>query len=336
MPVSRRFITPCVPKRLALLSVVLILGLRSFGQQVHETSDLEKAAAFLKAGDEDKACTIYESILTAEPGNLAAQAGETECSERLALKSRAGGDLDVALRDLLRARQFAPHNARLLYDLGVLEDQMQLYRDADASLQIAEQLDPRDSRVWYASARVKMDLGQLDAAEKEMSSYLKIHPEDASAHYGMGRVYQLGVLYDKARAEFLRSIELKPAQTEAYYQLGDMAMQEGRFDEAIANFEKTLARNPQHGGALAGLGESYFKEKKYREALDYLKRAVAADSNYQTGHYYMGLTLGRLGRSEESQHELEIAKNLADAENQKSSKHRQLNESVPNVEPKHE
>ncbi len=339
MPVSKlRSITTRVSRcfAIALLAGLLMQGTRSFGQQDPGRSDLEKAASLLNAGDAEKARDAYESILNAKPGDPVAQEGEVQCSERLALKARAGGNLDGALRTLLRAREFAPRNARLQYDLGVLEDQMQLYKDADASLRIAEQLDPQDSRIWYASARVKMDLGQLAAAEKEMGAYLRTHPDDASAHYGMGRVYQLGVEYDKARAEFQRSIELKPVQTEAYYQLGDMALQEGDLEQAVANFEKTLARNPQHAGALTGIGESYFKDKKYEKALDSLKHAVAADSKYQTAHYYLGLTFGRLGRSGESQHELEIAKNLADAENEKAARHRQLNEPVRDAEPRQE
>ncbi len=311
----------------AALAVELLNGSPSISQQVPESRDLERAAALLKAGDARNARDAYESILTRAPDNLPAQEGEVACSERLALQARADGNLEGALRELLRGRDFAPRKARLYYDLGILEDQMKLYKDADTSLQTAEQLDPQDSRVWYASARVRMDLGQLGAAEKEMTAYLKIHPDDASAHYGMGRVYQLGIQYDKARAEFQRSLELKPIQTEAYYQLGDMAMLEENFNEAIANFEKALSRNPEHGGALAGLGETYFKEKKYDKALEYLQHATTAASDYQTGHYYLGLTLARLGRSEESHQELEIAKKLADDENKKSS-HRQLNESI--------
>jgi hypothetical protein len=57
-----------------------------------------------------------------------------------------------------------------------------------------------------------------------------------------------------------------------------------------------------------------------------------ADPNYQTGHYYLGLTLGRMGRTEESQREMEIAKNLVEAENKKATRHRQLSE--PASDPK--
>lgn len=334
MPVSLRpFITAHSRRRfaLALLAVAVWSPSRSFGQQSPASADLgnldklDKAAALLQAGDAENACQAYEAILAADPANPAAQAGEIACSERLALKARASGDLDGALRDLLQARSLVPRNARLLYDLGILEDQMRLYKDADLSLNAAGQLDPHDSRIWYASGRVKMDLGQLDLAAGKMIGYLAVHPEDASAHYGLGRVYQLGIHFDKAQAEFKRSIALQPAQTEAYYQLGDIALHEEDFDESIANFERTLLRNPQHGGALAGLGEAYFKKKKYDKALDYLKHAITAASDYQPAHYYLGLTLARLGKPEESKQELAIAEKLADAENRKASQRLQLN-----------
>jgi len=310
---------------LAFLAVIAWASPRSFSQQ---SIDVDKAAALLQAGETEKACQAYHALLTAKPANPEAEAGEVTCSEQLALKARANGDLNGALQYLLQARDVVPHNSRLLYDLGILEDQMHLYKDADLSLDAAGKLDPTDSRIWYASGRVKMDLGQLDLAKEKLAAYLAVHPEDATAHYGLGRAYQLGLQFDKARTEFQRSISLQAAQTEGYYQLGDIALHEGEFDESIANFEKTLVRNPKHGGALAGIGEAYFKEKKYDKALEYLRRAVAAASDYQPGHYYLGLTLARLGKQEESKQELSIAEKLADDENRKSSQHLQLNPAV--------
>jgi tetratricopeptide (TPR) repeat protein len=145
-----------------------------------------------------------------------------------------------------------------------------------------------------------------------MQAYLKLRPEDAGAHYGLGRVYQLGLQFDKAKAEFGRSIALQPVQTEAYYQLGDIALGQGDFDEAIAEFRKTLERDPKHGGALAGTGQAYFKQKQYAPAEAFLQRAVAAAPDYEAGHYYLGLTLARLGRAEDSRRELALATKLAD------------------------
>lgn len=272
----------------------------------------EGADALLAAGKTAASREEYEAVLRTDPANAAALRGEVAASERLALDARAAGRMDDALKALLRAQGFAPHDARLLYDLGILEDEMRLYRDADTTLEELERQKPDDVMVLYAVARVKLDLGQLAPAEETMLAYLKLRPGDAGAHYGLGRVYQLGLQFDKARAEFLRSVELQPVQTEAYFELGEIALGQGDFAGAIAEFQKTLERDPKHGGALTGTGEAYFKQKQYAQAEAFLERAVASAPEYQAGHYYLGLTLARLGRAEDSKRELELATRLAD------------------------
>lgn len=275
------------------------------------------ASELLQSGKIAEARDAYELVLNGNPADTDAQHGEVAASERLALDARRSGKMDDALKDLLRAQAFAPKDPRLLYDLGILEDEMRLYRDADKTLANAEQLQPSNPQILYAVARVKMDLGQLAAAEEKMQGYLKLAPNDAGAHYGMGRIFQLGLQFDRARDEFQRSIELQPVQTEAYYELGDIALGQGNLDDAIAYFNKTLARDPKHGGALAGEGQACFKQKRYAQAEDFLERAVAAAPEYQAGHYYLGLTLARLGRREDSQRELELAAKLAAEESKK-------------------
>jgi len=148
-----------------------------------------------------------------------------------------------------------------------------------------------------------------------MQVYLAVQPDDASAHFGLGRIYQIGLKFEKAKSEFARSIELKPVQTEAYYELGDIALKQGDLEQAMHQFNKTLARNPQHGGALEGAGEADFKLKKYDEAKEFLQRAVAAAPDYPPCHYYLGLTLARLGQKEESRKELETASKMSEQQN---------------------
>jgi len=269
---------------------------------------------------------MYEQVLKTDPANAAAQNGDVEVSERMALDARADGHMDEALKDLLQAQKLVPENPRLLYDLGILEDEMRLYIDADKTLAHLEQIVPDDPKIEYAVARVKLDLGQLDAAEAKMQAYLKVHPEDATAHYGLGRIYRLKAELDQARAEFQRSIELRPQQTEGYYQLGDVELQQGDYVAALANFGKTLERDPRHGGALAGSGIAYFKQKQFDKAEEALEKAVSVAPDYQPGHYYLGLTLARLGKKEESERELALATKLADEDNHQGGNRLRLNE----------
>lgn len=309
-----------------LVSAVLMVFSLAAPQASGSVQTLDQAAALWQAGKLSEARDAFEQVLAAEPTNTAAQEGEVEVSERMALDARGAGNMDEALKDLLRAQKVAPENPRLLYDLGILEDEMRLYTDADKTLGHLEQIVPNDPKVEYAAGHVKLDLGQLDAAEAKIKAYLGFHPDDATAHYGLGRVYRLKADFDRAAAEFQRSIELRPQQTEAYYQLGDVELQEGDYAAALANFAKTLKRNPRHGGALAGTGIAYFKQKQYEKAEEALRKAVDAAPDYQPGHYYLGLTLARLGKKEESERELALATKLADKENQESGNRLRLNE----------
>ena len=285
-------------------------------------SQTDQAASLLQSGKTAEARELYQSILTADPSNAPAQQGMVDASERLALDARAHGDNDTALRVLVGAQPFAPSNPKLLYDLGVLEDSMNLYADADqtvARLQALAQGD--DPKVLYLAARVKLDLEQLEPAEKLMRAYLRINPDDATAHYGLGRILQMGQQLDQAKVEFLRSLELRPRQTESYYQLGEIALAQAQYEDALSAFAKTLAADHSHGGALTGTGIALFRLKAYDKAVDALRKAVTAAPAYRPAHYYLGLSLGRLGQKEESDRELARAAELAAADSKHDSQH---------------
>jgi len=304
---------------------IILTATAVFAAQSSPTATLQSnGLELLQAGKLNEAREAFESLLATDPGNADAQAGEVQASERIALDARSKGQMDDALRALLRAQSFAPRNPRLLFDLGIQEEDLHLFVDADKSLAAVEQLTPDDAKVLYAVARVKMDLGQLVPAEEKMKAYLKLRPTDASAHYGLGRIYQIGLQFEPARAEFLRSVELQPVQTESYYELGDLALKQGDFAEAIARFDKTLSRDPKHGGALEGTGEALFKQKQYDKARDFLERAIQAAPNYAPCHLYLGRSYAKLGRKEDSERELATAAKLADEENRRSAHPLQL------------
>jgi len=310
-----------------LLGISLLLTLAASGQSITEPKLQDKVVAAQQLqtqGNFEQARGLFELVLQADPQNAEALEGMSSTTERLASNDRVAGRMDDALKNLLRAQKVEPNNVRILFDLGIQEDEMHLYTDADKVLDHLSSLEPEDPNLLYARARVKLDLGQLDAAQQNMQAYLKVRPLDASAHFGLGRIYLQGLQFEKAREEFQQSISIQPRQTEAYYRLGETDLKLDKFQESIEQFQKTLERDPQHGGALAGTGTAYFQLKQYDKAEEWLRKATQAAPDYQPGHYYLGLTLARLNKSEESGHELELAAALADKDNKQSATRLQL------------
>src|SRR5579884_3005151 len=152
-------------------------------------------------------------------------------------------------RRLQRAKYWVPDNAELLRDTGIQEEAMKLYRDADDTLAQAQKLQPDDLKTLYAVARVKMDLGQMQASEEAWKQYLVLRPDDASAHYGYGVLLQMLQRRDEARAQFQKSVELAPDQSESYYRLGEIAREAGDALQAKQFYEKAIAHGPAHAGA---------------------------------------------------------------------------------------
>jgi Tfp pilus assembly protein PilF len=103
---------------------------------------------------------------------------------------------------------------------------------------------------------------------------------------------------------------LQPDQTESIFQLGEIAMQQGDNDAASEDFRKVLSRDPHHGGALTEIGGLAYRASKYEEAKTDLERAIESAPSYQKAHYYYALTLSKLGRKTEADHEFTIAKDL--------------------------
>ncbi|MBX6360645.1 tetratricopeptide repeat protein [Pseudacidobacterium ailaaui] len=266
----------------------------------------------------------YEAALKANPQDADARKGEVQTGIAEALKARRNRQNELALAYLLRARYWVPDDPELLLDLGIQEESMKLYHDADAAVTEAGRLRPDDLKTLYATARIKMDVNQMQASEEAWKRYLALRPDDATAHYGYGLLLQMLQRTDEAKEQFVKSIELQPKQAESYYRLGEIAREAGNIEEARKEYQEALAFDPTHAGAWTGLGVLAFRAKQYAEAEEDLEKAVQYAPDFQTAHYYRGLTLAKLGRKEESEKELAVAVQLADEQNSRKDQSRRL------------
>ena len=277
-------------------------------------SRLTEGRGFLEERRYPEAMDSFEAVLSRDLQNGEARQGELAAATALALEARRAGNQQAALACLEHAREHLPDDATLLTDLGIQAQLVHELKLAGEALEGALRLQPNDPAATYALARVETDRQQFPAAEPHMRAYLAMRPDDASAHFGLGHLLYMEQRLEEARAEFERSIVLQPVQTESYYQLGQMDLDAHRDAEAAANFEKTLGRDPHHGGALTGMGIVAYRAKEFEAARGRLTAAVASAPEYQPAHYYLGLTLARVGDKAASHRELAIATQLAEAQ----------------------
>jgi len=272
------------------------------------------------------ALDTFEAGLKKNPDDDSLRRGEKQAAILLAQEQIQAHNQEGALIGLLRANRYLPDDADLLTKLGILEDRMKIFHDADAALRRSLALRPDDPTSLYALAHLKTDQQMPSEAAAYMRRYLALKPDDASAHYGMGRILRLAGKPDEAAKEYDRSIALQPQQTESYYELAEMAVDNKHDDEAEQLLQKVLVRDPKHGGALTEMGVIAFRRKNYAKAEDYLRLAITNVPDYGPAHYQYALALSRMGRIEEAQQEFATASALNRSPVEKSSGTVQLKE----------
>ena len=276
-----------------------------------------------------EALDTFEGGLKRSPRDGGLRQGEVRTATALAQEQLMAGDDEGALISLLRADKFVSKDADLLTKLGILEDRMKIFHDADVALKRSLALRANDPTTLYALAHLKVDQQIPDEAAAYMQRYLALKPDDASAHYGMGRIFRLAAKPEKAAAEYEKSVALRPEQTESYYELAEMAVDAKDDSKAGPLLKKVLERDPKHGAALTKMGVLAFRRKDYAQAEQYLRSAIAAAPQYGPAHYQYALTLSKTGRKADAQKEFATANALNEPPVEKSPGTVQLKEPGP-------
>jgi len=273
-------------------------------------ANLTLGEVLLKEHHDPEAMDRFETVLAIDLRSVEARRGELAAVTELAVSMRRENHQQAALAALEHARTKLPDDPKLLFELGVQEDELGRLSEADEVLSAARKLKPEDLNILYALARVETAEQHMPVAEADFRAYLAKRPEDASAHFGLGRVLAAEQRSEAAHMEFERSVQLQPVQTESYYELGQLELEAQHDAQAAPLFRKVLERDPTHGGALTGMGILAFRRKDYAQAEQYLAKAEKSAPEYQPAHYYRGLALTRLGQKQEADRELHLATQL--------------------------
>lgn len=265
---------------------------------------------YLHMGRTQDALPELREALRLDPGRADAAGALVHTLRDQAKAASASGDLDGALNSLIEARKYAPDNADVQYEFAMVARRLSLVDDETEALQQTLKLRKNDAFALFYLGFALMDRARYDDARQQFAQYVALRPDDPSGYGALGMAFAALGQSEEARAQFERAIALAPTQSESYYRLGLLDLDAGDYDSAARNLHKALDYKPNDADAMAALGRVEFEQKQYPEAISLLQKAVSQDDSLQEAHYYLGLTLARMGRKQESSEQLEIAARL--------------------------
>jgi len=287
----------------------ILEGVKQRGSPSYELA-FNLAGLYVLKKNFGRALDSYDQALTLKPDSLPAlqqAAGIAEDRE----------ELERALSYWMRAKKIKPTNPEILFGFGRVCLKMDLLEDAEPALTQAVNLRPDNLPYQYMLASTKVGKKQFDAGQDILEGLLKRKPSDPQLHYALGSVLYLQSHLEGAAVHLRESVRLQPEQLAPYYYLALVARDQGRDVEAIQALETLLQRYPDHAPSCEALGSLLMSARRYPEAEASLEKAVRLNPKSVKANYQLGLLLTRMGKKEEADKRLEIAKALRkdDAEN---------------------
>jgi len=227
---------------------------------------------------------------------LAVNEESFDALQLLAVAQTMLGRANDALSTYDRAVTMRPDHAEVLYNRGVILQNLQRFDEALASYDRALAL-----RSDFAEALTNRGicLQLLKRFQEALASYeraLVLRPDDAAALANRAVIFhELGRL-DEALASHERAMALRPAAAEPLYNCGNTLLKLKRFEEALTRYDRALALQPEHVEALSSRGLALHALRRFEEALESYDRALALRPGYVEALNNRGSALQEVAR----------------------------------------
>jgi tetratricopeptide (TPR) repeat protein len=151
---------------------------------------------------------------------------------------------------------------------------------------------------------------EVQQAVRECKQAVGIDGQSGAAHQLLGQAYlamRSAPMIAEAKAELQQALDLDPSLVWARFYLAKVYLDTGRPDKAKGELQQALATRPGVAHFLSLLGEAERKLGNPEVALVWHRKALAADPNMNTVHYYAALAYMDLKKDDEAIGELEAS-----------------------------
>ena len=255
---------------------------------------LQKINALLSAGQHATALQAAEQALQDRPDSADLLNLAGMCAAMM-------GDFSQAEAHWLRSVAVAPRAPRTLFNLGLLNDNLQRKDRAEQYYRRALELESGNAAAHSNLGALLAASGRMAEAEVHYRRAIELQPDHAPAHYNLALVLTERQHDVAAEAHLRSATAADPRNAPAWFQLGVVLATTGRDAEAEGCYRRAAVLEPGHGMTynnlgllLAKRGQPHVAQRCYHWAFALEPRSPGALNN-------LGLLLETVGRDEDSE-----------------------------------
>jgi len=258
----------------------------------HPTREMEfytsLGDAWKNTGNPKAAVAAFEHAIRLRPNSVTAL-------QSLAASLKTLGKVSQSEQMLNRTLHFAPLDASVWYQYGMLEAELGRTGSAVDKLQKALALNPDLPEGYMSLASLFVREAQLDHAETALQRALSIDPYDAAAYNVMGRVLAGKNETSTALYNFQKATQLRPNYGPYLYDYALALVRAQRLDEGRAQAQAAVNADPKLAQSHALLGGLLARDQRLAEAASEYQYAVKLQPDFNLVHLDLGLILAAQG-----------------------------------------
>ena len=268
-----------------------------------EQTLLHLALEHHRAGRLDTAKELYGTVLTEDPGNVAAL-------RLLGVLQSQRGAFEEAIVLLQAAVRFAPDVPEFYNDLGNALRGKGAYEAAVSAYHSALDLHPAYADVYFNLGLALESLGQNEKAEEAYTRALQGNPACAEARFNRAAMMMRDGRNEEAREELLCVQNEQPNLPQVHVALGRVCEVLGRWSEAESAYQTLVHRDPHSFDAHLRLGVVRMARGREEDARTAIDQALLLNPDSAEAHYHAGMLELRTWHFARAVAELETARRL--------------------------
>ena len=262
--------------------------------------DSSYASAWLNLGslyyghyrDPEKAIAVSKSGFQLNPEKL-------KLASNIAGISAMIGVNDVAeeYANIVLARK--PHDIPMLNVMGIIQSNRGNHEKA---IEIYEQIlivDPNYANAYSNIGVANIELGRLDEAEANLQIALEINPRNVNTLSELGETYRIRRQLEKSYDYYYRAYEIRNDKNSVIANLILNCQYRGLWDEAEKFYLHWIEVDPDNNARQASFAHHFILQEKWDKAHSILEDALQEDSSDLVVNFSMAITLLNIDGNQE-------------------------------------
>lgn len=194
--------------------------------------------------------------------------------------ARLNKDYVLAREEFEKALSLDPRNAKALYELGIVYQEVNEADRALNAFQTVLKLPAPPDEAYNRVSGILFTRGNQQEAVDFLRQAVSQNPNNARMHYFLGNVYRKQKTEGKAIESYIKSIQLEPDMAEPHFNLGMIYLNRKQINDAILQFREVVRIRPEDYETHFYLGRAYMRNNQTDPAVRSLEEAVSYKADF--------------------------------------------------------